>query len=76
MKKEDLQKLLGSHIRKIREKKSLSQKDLANAIGKDQQSIQRIETGNINPSFYYLFEISKGMNVTLKELLDFKIPEE
>jgi len=76
MQKEDLQKILGKHIRKIRENKLLSQNDLANAIGKDQQSIQRIEAGNINPSFYYLFEISRGLGVSLKELLDFEIIEE
>jgi putative transcriptional regulator len=41
---------------------------LANSIGKDQQSIQRLEAGKINPSFYYLFEISKGLEIELDEL--------
>ena len=76
MQKKDLQKILGNHIRKIREKKGLSQSDLANVVGKDQQSVHRLESGNINPSFYYLFEISKGLGVSVKELLDFEIADE
>lgn len=69
MKKEQLLKKLGNRIRAIRTEKGLSQVELANSIGKDQQSIQRLEAGNINPSFYYLFEISKGLEVELEDLV-------
>ena len=71
MEKEEVLYRLGIHIRKLREGKNLSQKDLAIAIGKDQQSIQRLETGKINPSFYYLYEIAEGLKITMPELLDF-----
>jgi putative transcriptional regulator len=47
----------------------MSQAELANTIGKDQQSIQRREAGNINPSYYYLTEIASGLNTSLEELI-------
>jgi putative transcriptional regulator len=64
--KEILLKKLGERIREIRKEKGMSQAQLANTIGKDQQSIQRLETGNINPSFYYLNQLSEGLAVDLK----------
>jgi transcriptional regulator with XRE-family HTH domain len=70
MDKEVLLKKLGERIREIRKEKGISQKQLAHSIGKDQQSIQRLEAGNINPSYYYLFEISKGLDVTLHNLIE------
>ncbi|MDP1747764.1 MAG: helix-turn-helix transcriptional regulator [Bacteroidota bacterium] len=62
---------MGDRIRKIRKEKGITQVELANSIGKDQQSVQRLEAGNINPSFYYLYEVANGLNVSLNELLDF-----
>ena len=69
MNKDVLLKKLGWKIRTLRIEKGLSQVELANEIGKDQQSLQRLETGNINPSFYYLFEVSEGLGIGLEELL-------
>lgn len=69
MDKEAELKKLGQRIRAIRKEKSMTQLDLAHSIGKDQQSIQRLEAGNINPSYFYLKEIAKGLEVSLLELL-------
>ncbi len=49
--------------------KGISQTDLAYKIGKDQPSINRLEKGNINPSFLYLSEIAEGLEVSISELL-------
>lgn len=68
MEKEVLLKKLGDRIREIRKEKGITQVQLAHSIGKDQQSVQRLEAGNINPSFYYLHEIAQGLNVSLEEL--------
>jgi putative transcriptional regulator len=68
--KEILLKRLGNNIQKLRKEKGLTQVELASAVNKDQQSIQRLEVGNINPSFYYLYEIAKGLGVDIKELID------
>ncbi len=65
MEKEVLLKKLGERIREIRTEKGISQLQLAHSIGKDQQSVQRLEAGNINPSLYYLHEIADGLGVSL-----------
>ena len=69
MDKETLLKNLGARIREIRKEKGISQKELAHSIGKDQQSIQRLEGGNINPSYYYLYEIAEGLEVPIQDLI-------
>jgi len=68
MEKEVLLKKLGERIRQIRIDKGITQVQLAHSIGKDQQSIQRLEAGNINPSYFYLYEIANGLNVSLTEI--------
>jgi transcriptional regulator with XRE-family HTH domain len=70
-KKDIYLKKLGKHIRQLRVEKNISQLELASIINKDRQSVQRIERGVINPSVYYLQEIADGLEIPLKELLDF-----
>lgn len=69
MEKEVWLKNLGAKIRDTRIAKGLTQAQLAHTINKDQQSVQRLETGNINPSFYYLVEVAKGLGVNIAELV-------
>lgn len=69
MQKEELLKQLGMHIRKLRESKNLSQSELAASVGKDQQSIQRLEAGKINPSFFYLHQIAEGLSLKVTDIL-------
>ncbi len=69
MEKEEFLKNLGERIRQIRETKGITQKQLAHSIDKDQQSIQRLEMGKINPSIFYLYEIAKGLEVNVEFLL-------
>jgi len=42
-------------------------------MNKDQQSLQRVESGNVSPSLYYLFELAESLGVSITELMDFKI---
>lgn len=67
--KEEVLKNLGAKIRDTRIAKGLTQAQLAHTINKDQQSVQRLETGKINPSFYYLVEVAKGLGVNIAELV-------
>jgi putative transcriptional regulator len=71
MEKEVLLKKLGEHIREIRKEKGITQVQLAHSVGKDQQSIQRLEMGNMNPTYYYLHEIAAGLGTTVPDLLNF-----
>jgi len=62
-------KKLGSRIRELRIEKNMTQGDLAAKIGKDYQSVQRVERGAVNPSIQYLREIAEGLSISLEELL-------
>ena len=66
-----LQKQFGTHVKKIRVSKGLTQVEVSSKMNKDQQSLQRVESGNVSPSLYYLFQLSEGLQVDIKELLDF-----
>ena len=69
VKKERL-RALGARLRAVRLAKGLSQQDLAHKIEKDQQSIQRLEAGGVNPSFLYLEEICEGLGISVGNLTD------
>ena len=60
---------LGNRIRELRTAKNMTQADLAAKIGKDYQSIQRVERGVVNPTIKYLREIADGLDITAEELL-------
>jgi putative transcriptional regulator len=62
---------LGQRIRKIRLEKGLTQVELANNTGKDQQHIARIEAGGRNPSYIFLCEVAEGLGISVSELLKF-----
>lgn len=70
MEKETMLLKLGERIREIRLKKGISQKKMAVSIGKEQQSIQRLEQGKTNPSYYYLREVANGLEISLCELFE------
>jgi transcriptional regulator with XRE-family HTH domain len=72
-KKEILQKNFGNHVKELRLKKDLTQIDVSSRMNKDQQSLQRVESGNVSPSLYYLFELAEGLDISIVELLDFKV---
>ena len=64
-------KNLGKRIADLRETKGLNQSQLASECDKDRQSINRLEKGNVNPSAFYLYQISEALSVPVKDLLDF-----
>ena len=62
---------LGQRIKEVRRSKGLSQAKLGLKISKDQQSIHKVESGEFNPTYLYLTDIAKGLDISLSELLDF-----
>lgn len=72
MQKEEYLKKLGDNLRKLREERNLTQSALASLLDKDRQSYQRVESGGINPTIWYLNEIAKALNVPVKDILDFE----
>lgn len=67
--KENELKNIGQRIKKVRMDKGLTQVDLSSLVNKDQQSIQRLEAGRVNPSYVYLLEICLGLEIDLKDIL-------
>jgi len=70
MEKEAILKQLGKRISEVRKEKGFTQEKLAHSVGKDRQSIQRLEAGNMNPTYFYLREIAEGLGTTVSDLLD------
>jgi len=64
---------LGIHIRQLREKKNLSQQDLADDCGIPKSQIARIERAKINTTVKTLVKIANALEVEPKDLLDFSI---
>ncbi|WP_281309562.1 helix-turn-helix domain-containing protein [Flavobacterium flavigenum] len=64
---------LGIHVRQIREKKGLSQQDLADDCGITQNQVGRIERAEINTTVKTLVRIANALDVEPKELLDFPL---
>ena len=68
--KETLSKF-GRHLQSLRKKKNLSLRKLALNCNIEHSDIKRYENGEINMTFMTIVELSKGLDVTLKELMDF-----
>lgn len=60
--------LLGQKLKKIRMDKGLTLMQLASIIEKDPQSISRVEMGGVNPTYLYLLDVCKGLEIDIKEL--------
>ncbi|MFT9266264.1 helix-turn-helix domain-containing protein [Oenococcus sp.] len=57
---------LAIKIRNLREQAGLSQRELAERLGKPQSTIARIESGNVNPSFGTIEEIANNLGKRLQ----------
>ena len=71
MEKDTFTKKLGLHIAEIRESQNITQLELGKRCNKQQQNISRLEAGGMNPSAYYIYELSKALKVPMSNLLDF-----
>jgi len=69
MNKGVIQRKIGRIIRDKRIELGLTQEDLAKSIGKQRSAVQRLESGNVNPSIYFLREIAGGLKIPLEDLL-------
>jgi transcriptional regulator with XRE-family HTH domain len=61
--------LVGNNIRKMRDKKGISQQELADSSDVAKSTIQRIEKGDMNPSLLTIRSISVALEVELSELV-------
>ncbi len=64
---------LGQKIRYERLKKGLSQEDLEEKSMVSRRTISEIERGNVDIRYTNLLQIAEALNMTLSELLNFKL---
>jgi transcriptional regulator with XRE-family HTH domain len=63
---------LGSHIRQIRERKNLSQQNLADICDLPKTTIGRIERAEMNTTIKTLVKIANALEMQPKDLLNFQ----
>ncbi len=76
MKNIDNQKAIGDFIKKLREKRSLTQEELAERLHTSQSAIARIESGGQNLTAHELMKIGDALEhkiVSLTDSIDFRI---
>ena len=61
---------IAKHIKNIREKKGMSQKELITAVGLGAPMYSRIETGKAEPSLTTLEKIAKALGVKLADFFE------
>ena len=63
-------KKLAERIKIIRLEKKISQEALANKCNFDRTYISMLERAKRNPSYLNLLKLSKGLNISISNLLD------
>jgi putative transcriptional regulator len=62
--------MVKNRVREMRTQRSLSQVDLAAALGVSRQTVISIETGRYSPSLPLAFEIARFFDSTVDEMFD------
>lgn len=65
-------KAFGTHLRKLREVKNLSQQNLADIADVAKITIQRIENAKFSVTLDVMLSVAKALKLPLKDLVDFK----
>lgn len=65
----------GKNLKRIRAKKGISLRELAASCDVDHSNIGKIEKGEFNITLLTILELSKGLEIHPKKLLDFEIEE-
>ena len=67
---EEINVIFGKHLKNIRTQLGLNQDDVAAACGIDPTSISRLERGETNATLTTLLRLSKGLSLSMRELMD------
>lgn len=73
-KPEDVEKLIGAQIARIRKEREITQEQLAESVDVATETISRLERGVSIPSLKTLEKISWALHSSLRELLAFEYP--
>jgi transcriptional regulator with XRE-family HTH domain len=69
----EFQKKLGERIKALREKKGVSQQELASLCDFEKSNMSRIEAGRTNPTVSTLLKISYALNINITVLVDVEL---
>ncbi len=64
-------KLLGETIKKLREKRKMTQEDLADSAHVNVSYLAKIENGYVNTTVRYLIKLARGLHIPVKDLFEF-----
>jgi len=67
---EDVRKLVGDNVRRLRLLAELSQAALAERMGVDRAYISGLEKGDRNPTVVSLWHLSKALSVPIKSFFE------
>jgi transcriptional regulator with XRE-family HTH domain len=65
----DMRRLVGQNVRRIRNKKGLTQEELAEISGFSQQYISGLEQGLRNPTVVTVYELALALEVSYQDLM-------
>lgn len=65
--KREFSKIIGEHLRKIREKKGISQERLSREAGYYHTYVNKIEKGNYSPSLHTIWRLAYTLGMSLSE---------
>ena len=60
--------MISNRIKEFRARNSMSQEDLANAVGVRRETIGNLEKGRYNPSLVLAWNIAKVFGVTIEDI--------
>ena len=65
----DMRKLVGQNVRRLREKKGLTQEQFAEVSGFSQQYISSLEHGRRNPTIITIYELANALGASHVDLV-------
>jgi transcriptional regulator with XRE-family HTH domain len=65
----DMRKLVGRNVKRVRQRKGLTQEQFAEVSGFSQQYISSLERGRRNPTVVTLYELATALGVSHIELV-------
>ncbi|RWB32738.1 MAG: helix-turn-helix transcriptional regulator [Mesorhizobium sp.] len=65
----DMRKLVGRNVQRIRQRKRLTQEQLAEISGFSQQYISGLEKGRSNPTIITIYELALALGVSHMDLV-------
>jgi len=69
--KEKILAKFAKHLKKLREDKGYSLRELASRSGLEYSQVQRIESGKVNLAFTTVIALADGLDITPSELLNY-----